>query len=306
MFERPAFEELLFAFADPERALAGGITAPTLALAVRARAWAFIPSGNHEQRDGLNALSQPARDVTLSDIPAGRHIASLLELGPDGEQLRVRDLGPQLRRPDSPLQRGLTSALDYLHVSKRTAVISASVAALGLLYQFGTAPATNLGIPTLVNGNLFKGRLKLSFQLRSEPRFQNARADMATRIRLPELSLYAFRLEQLELGGAAARTPEGMLLDTRWANLRGRVSWLELSVGIHSSKAEPNLWMVLETGVQRERFSLRTVLSRQWETARTRLQATATLRTGPVLSGFFLGAQDNVKSTFGLVGMGAF
>ncbi len=306
MFERPAFEELLFAFADSNRGFSGGFTAPSLALAVRARAWAFIPAGGHEQRDGLNTLAQPARDVTLSDIPAGRHIASLLELGPEGEQVRVRDLGPRLSHADSPLQRGLTSALEYLHVSKRTAIISASVAALGLLYQYGTAPVTGLGIPTLVNTSMFKGRLKMSFQLHSEPRFQNARGDIAVRVRLPELSLRYASVNQVEVGGAATRTAEGVLLDTRWANLRGRVSWLELCVGIHSSRAEPHVWTVLETGVQQDRFSVRTVLSRQWETARSRLQATATLRTGPVLSGVFLGAQENKRHTFGVVGMGAF
>jgi hypothetical protein len=34
--------------------------------------------------------------------------------------------------------------------------------------------------------------------------------------------------------------------------------------------------------------------------------ATSTLRTGPVLSGLFLGTQDNLRRTVGVVGMGTF
>ncbi|WP_238536571.1 hypothetical protein [Stigmatella aurantiaca] len=306
MPDRPSFEELLFSFADPDRALEGGFIAPSLSLAVRSRAWAFVPSGSHGQRDALKALSQPARDVTLSELPAGRHLASFLSLGPDGEQLRVRDLGLRLSRSDSALQKGLNSALDYLHIPKPVAVVSASVVALGLIHQFGTAQATHLGMSPTVSGSFLKKRLNTSLKLQSEPRFQNARADIAARFQLPELPLPALRIEQFEIGGAATRTPEGLLLDTRWTNLRGRLSWLELSVGVHSSRAEPNLWTDFETGVQQEHYSVRAVLSRQWKTARSRLLATATLRTGPVLSGLFLGNQDYVRNTFGLVSMGSF
>ena len=96
------------------------------------------------------------------------------------------------------------------------------------------------------------------------------------------------------------------MLDSRWANLRGRLSWLELCLGVHSDRADPNLWMVLETSVQRERFSVRGVLNQQLRTGHTRLMATATLRTGPVLSGLFVGSNDIVKHTFGVVGMAAF
>ncbi|MDC0714421.1 hypothetical protein POL68_38555 [Stigmatella sp. ncwal1] len=306
MPDRSSFEELLFSFADPERALEGGFIAPSLSLAVRSRAWSFVPSGTHGQRDALKALSQPARDVTLSELPAGRHIVSFLSLGPDGGQLRVRDLGPRLSRSDGALQRGLNSALDTLHIPKPVAVISASVVALGLLHQFGTAQATRLGMTPSVSGTFLKRRLSTSLKLQSEPRFQNARADIAARIQLPELPLPVLRLEQFEVGGIATRTPEGLLLDTRWTNLRGRVSWLELSVGVHSSQAEPSLWMDFETGIQKEHYSVRAVVSRQWATARSRLLATATLRTGPVLSGLFLGSQDHVKNTFGLISMGTF
>lgn len=306
MPERPAFEELLFSFADPERALEGGFTVPSLSLAVRARAWAFVPSRKYEQREVLDTLSQPARDLTVAELPAGRHLVSLLSLGPEGGQLRVRDLGPWLRGPDSPLQKGLYSALDSLHVPRPAAMVSAGVAVLGLVHQFGTARADSLGLPTSLSGSLLGGNLNASIQLHSEPRFRNARADMAARFRLPELPLPAIRFEQLEVGGAAAHTSEGLLLDTRWAALRGRLSWLELSVGVHSSHAEPQLWTDLEASVQRERLSVRAVFSRQWETARFRTMATATLRTGPVLSGLFMGVQGDVKRSFGLIGMGSF
>jgi hypothetical protein len=265
-----------------------------------------MPVRKYEQRDALNTLAQPAKDVTLSELPAGRQLVSLLALGPDGGQVRVRDLGPRLSNPDSPLQKGITSALDYLHIPKPVALLPVGVVALGLLHQFGTAQATSLGLPTSVSGTVLGGRLNGSVQLHSEPHFQNARVDLTVRVRLPELPLPTLRLEQLEVGGAAARTPDGLLLDTRWVNLRGRVSWLELCLGIHSNHAEPALWTVLETGVQRERFSMRAVLSHQWETTRSRLMATATLRTGPVLSGLFMGSQDNVKHTLGLIGMGSF
>jgi hypothetical protein len=311
MPERPAFEEFLFALADPDRALQGGFTAPSLAVAIRAHAWAFVPTGNYEQRDALNTLSQPTREVTLSDVPAGKHLASLLDLGPDADRLRVRELGPRLSGRDSQLQRGIDSALGLLHVPKPAAAVGAGVLALALLNQYGTSPATNLGLPVNVNASLFKGRLGTSFQLTSEPHFKNARADFATRIRLPSLGLRHLSLDLFEVGGVAIRTPEQVTLDSRWANLRGRVSWLQLCVGVHSSQAEPALWTVLETGVQRDRFSLRTVLSHQWQTARSRFQAMATLRTGPVLTGFFMGSADNggaelVKHTVGFIGMGAF
>ncbi|WP_245768366.1 hypothetical protein [Stigmatella aurantiaca] len=306
MPDRGVFEELLFSFADPDRALEGGFVAPSLTLGIRARAWAFLPTQDHQQRDALKALSQPARDVTLSELPAGRHLASFLELGPDGGQVRVRDLGPRLGRSDSALNREFNEALDFLHVPKPAAVVSAGVLALGILHQLGTAKARSLGLPSSVRGRLLGGRMNASIRLQSEPRFRNARADMALRVNLPQLALASLRLEQLEVGGAAARTPEGVLLDTRWANLRGRLSWLELSLGVHSNSADPNLWTVLETGVQRDRFSVRTVLSQQWKTARYRFMATSTLRTGPVLSGLFLGTQDNLRRTFGLVGMGSF
>ena len=305
--ERPAFEELLFSFADPERALQGGFTVPSLSLAVRARAWAFMPSSQrYEQRDALDTLAQPAQDVTLSDLPAGRHLVSFLRLGPEGEHLRVRDLGPWLRGPESPLQRSLNSLFGGVHIPKPVAALTTSAAVLGLVHQFGTSRAQELGLPTSLSGTLFEGRLNASVQLHSEPRFENARADMVARVQLPELPLLPFRAEQFEVGGAAARGPDGILLDRRWAYLRGRVSWLELTVGAHSTHAEPNLWMDLETNVQRDRFGLRTVFSRQWETARTRAMAIATLRTGPVLSGLFFGLQDNVRRSVGLVGMGTF
>lgn len=307
MPERPAFEELLFNFADPERALQGGFYAPSLSLAVRSRAWAFMPLNRNEQRDALDTLSQPAQDMPLSDLPAGRYVASLLDLGDNAGQFRVRDLGPRLRGPDGPLLKGADAALSYFHVPKPVAMASAGVVALGMLYQFGTTPMTDLGLPTSVSGSLLKRSLNLSLQLNSKPRFEEARADMAVRVRLPELPLPGIRIEQFEVGGAAARTPDGLALDTRWARFNGRVSWLEVSLGAHSSMGEPRIWTVLETGIQQERFSVRTVLSRQWETARSRVLATATLRMGPVLSGFFVGDQDNGdKRSFGLVGMGWF
>lgn len=305
MPERPAFEELLFSFADPERALQGGFLVPSLSLAVRSRAWAFMPSRKYEQRDALDTLSQPAQDLTLSELPAGRRLASLLALGPDGDQVRIRDLGYRLRGPDSPLQKGFQSALDFLHIPKPAAMVSAGVAALGLVYQFGTVQVNDLGIPTSVSATTLGGNLNASVQLHSEARFQNARADTSVRFRLPELPLPAIRLEQIEVGAVVARTPERILLDTRWLTLRSRLSWLELSMGVHSSFAEPQLWTDFETSVQRERFSVRAVFSRQWETARFRSLATATLRTGPVLSGLFMGMQGMTR-TFGLVGMGSF
>jgi hypothetical protein len=77
-------------------------------------------------------------------------------------------------------------------------------------------------------------------------------------------------------------------------------------VGVHATHAEPQLWTNLETSVQRDRFSVRAVFSRQWETARFRSLGTATLRTGPVMSGLFLGLQGNAVRSFGLVGMGSF
>ncbi|OJT23961.1 hypothetical protein BO221_16560 [Archangium sp. Cb G35] len=306
MPERPAFEELLFSFADPDRALQGGFLVPSLSLAVRSRAWAFMPSRKYEQRDALDTLSQPAQDLTLSELPAGRRLASLLALGPDGEQVRIRDLGHRLGGPDSPLQKGFQSALDSLHIPKPAALVSAGVAALGLVYQFGTVQVNGLGIPTSASATMLGGKLNASFHLHSEARFQNARADTSVRFRLPELPLPVIRFEQIEVGGAVARTPERILLDTRWITLRSRVSWLEMSMGVHSSFAEPQLWTDFETSVQRERFSVRAVFSRQWETARFRSLATATLRTGPVLSGLFMGLQDNTTRTFGLVGMGSF
>jgi hypothetical protein len=305
--ERPDFEELLFSFADPGRNLEGGFTVPSLSLAVRARAWAFMPSSQkYEQRDALRTLAEPAQDVTLSDLPAGRHLVSLLELGPGGENLRVRDLGPRLSGPDSPLQRNLNALFGRFQVPKPVATLTASAAVLGLVHQFGTAQAQGLGLPTSLSGTTLGGRLNGSIQLHSEPRFKNARADMVARFRLPELPLLAYRAEQIEVGGAAANTDKGLLLDTWWANLRGRVSWLELCVGVHSTHAEPSLWTNVETSVQRERFGLRAAFSRQWETSRTRALAVATLRTGPVFSGLFFGLQDNVKRTFGLVSMGTF
>ncbi len=306
MPDRPSFEELLFVFADPARPWQGNLSAPSLSLAVRSRAWAFMPLNRSEQRDALDTLSQPAQDMPLSELPAGRYVASLLDLGTDSGQFRVRDLGPRLRGPDGPLLKGVDSALKWFHVPKPVALVSASAAALGLLYQFGTAPATDLGLPTSVSATMLKRRLNVSVQLNAKPRFQEARADMAVRYRLPELPLPVLRLEQIEVGGAAARTPDGLLLDTRWAKLISRVSWLELSVGMHSSNTEPSVWTVFETGVQRDRFSVRTIISRQWETARSRVLATATLRVGPLLSGIFVGDQNGSKHTFGLVGMGWF
>ncbi|HYO51958.1 hypothetical protein [Archangium sp.] len=307
--ERPAFEELLFSFADPERALKGGFTVPSLSLAVRSRAWAFVRPGTHEQRDALDALSLPAQEVTLADIPAGRRLATLLNLGPEVEQLRVRDFGPWFRGPSGPLQRVLGSALDKFPGPRTAALATAGVAALGLIYQFGTKRMDSLGLSPVLRGTTLGGGLHASVRLHAEPRFQNARADVMARVRLPEtlrLPLLAGGIEQIEVGGTVAHTADGLLLDTRWANLRARLSWLELSIGVRSSHAEPYLWMDVETSIQRERFSLRAVFSRQWVTARFRSMATATLRTGPVMSGLFVGVHETVGRTFGLVSMGTF
>jgi hypothetical protein len=308
--DRPAFEELLFSFADPDRALEGGFTTPSLSLAVRSRSWGFISTGNREQRDALGSLSESLKDLTMAELPAGRSLVSLLALGDDGGQVRLRDLGPRLSGPQGFIQKGVDSALAFLHVSRPVAAVSASVAALGLLYQFGTKPVNSLGVPLSVSGTLLRGHLNTTVQLNSEPRFQNARTDIAVRVRMPELlTLGTWRLDQIEVGSALARTADGLLLDTRWANLRGRISWLELCLGAHSSQGDPAIWSVLETGVQREHFSVRAVLNHQWATARTRLMATATLRTGQVLSGFFIGGQDTqelAKHTFGLIGTGVF
>ena len=308
--ERPAFEELLSTFADPDRALRGGFTVP-LAVAIRARGWAFVPTERFEQREALGSLSDPLRDLTMSELPAGRQLVSLLALGENGEQVKIRDLGPRLSAADGRLQQGLNWTLDFFRISKPVAVASAGAAALAMLYQFGTAPATGLGIPVSLSGTLIKNRLNTSLLLNSEPRFKNVRADISARVQLPELTLKHMHLDQVEVGGAAQRTDEGMKLDTRWANIRGRVSWLELCLGTHSSHGDPALWTVLETGVQRDRFSLRAMISRQWQTTHSRLTATATLRTGQVLSGLFLGNQDNgplnnQNHTFGVVSTGVF
>jgi hypothetical protein len=302
---RPAFEELLFTFADPERALEGGFSVPSLSLAVRARAWAFVGRGTYERREALDTLAMPARDATLSELPGGRQLAALLELGPEAGQLRVRELGPWLRGPDSPLQEALRSALVEYPGLKTAAVLTGGAAVLGLVHQFGTAQASSLGLSPVLRGSTLGGHLDASVQLHAQPRFRDVRGNMVARLRLPELSP-ALRIEQLEVGGTAAHTPEGLLLDTRWVNLRARLSWLTLSMGVHSSHAEPDPWMNVETSLQRESFGLRAVVSRQWESARSRTLGTATLRTGPVLSGLFIGLQGDARSTFGLVSMGAF
>ncbi|WP_395827718.1 hypothetical protein [Archangium violaceum] len=307
--DRPAFEELLWYFADPGRALQGGFTVPSLSLAVRARAWAFVPPGTREQREARDAFSLATQDVTLSEIPAGGRLASFLELGPEGERFRVRDLGHWLSGPQSPIQAAVRPWLERLPGQETTAVIAAGVAGLGLAYQFGTAHAQSLGLTPEVRGTLLQGRLHASVRLQTEPHFKNARADVGARLLLPEslrLPQIGGRLEQLEVGGSAARGPEGLLLDSRWATLRGRLSWLELALGVHSNSADPYIWTDLETCVRRERFDLRAVFSRQWMTMRTYTTATATLRTGPVLSGLFLGMQGTLRRTFGLVSMGSF
>jgi hypothetical protein len=304
--ERPAFEELLVSFADPERALQDGFTVPSLSLAVRSRAWAFVRSGTYEQGEAWGALSLPAQDLALSELPGSHRLVTLLNLDPGVEQLRVRDLGPWFRGPDGPLQRVLRSTLDRFPGSRTGATAAAGVAALGLIYQLGTERAHSLGLSPLLRGSTLGGRLHASVELHSEPRFHNARADVAASYQLPEtLRLLSGRVEHLEVGGTAARTPGGVQLDTRWANLRGRVSWVELRVGVRSTHAEPYLWMDVETSVQREHFGLRAVVGRQWVTASMRSMATATLRTGPVLSGLFLGVQD-AKRAFGLISTGSF
>jgi hypothetical protein len=309
--ERPAFEELLSSFADPGRALRGGFTVPSLSLAVRSRAWAFVQPGPCEQKQMWDVLSMPAQDVALSELPggAGHHLVSLLKLDPSVERLRVREVGPWFRGPSGPVQGFLQATLDKFPGSKTGAMATAGVAALGLVYQFGTQRIQNLGLAPVVRGTTLGGRLRGTLALQSEPHFQNARADMSARVLLPEtlqLPLPAGRIEQLEFGGTAARTPTGLLIDARWANLQARISWLELIMGVHSTQADPYLWMDVQTIVQREQFGLRAVFSRQWTTAHIRTTATATLRMGPVLSGLFVGADGYAGHSFGLIGMGAF
>ncbi len=304
--ERPAFEELLVSFADPERALRDGFTVPSLSLAVRSRAWAFVRPDSYEQQEAWSALSLPAQDLVVSDLPGGARLVTLLKLDPEVEELRVGDLGPWLRGPNGPLRKLLHSTLDKLPGPRKGAEVAAGVAALGLIYQFGTERAHGLGLSPVLRGTTLGGSLSGSVELRSEPRLRNARVDVMASYRLPAaLRLLTGPVEQLEVGGTAARTDEGLLLDTRWVNLRGRVSWLELRVGVHSTHAEPYLWMDVETLVQREHFGLRAVVSRQWGTASFRSMGTATLRTGPVLSGLFLGVQGAGR-TFGLLSMGTF
>ncbi len=307
--ERPAFEELLLSFADPQRALEGGFTVPNLSLAVRARAWGFVRPGAREQREAWDVLALSSQDLTLSDIPAGGRLAKFLELGPEGEHFRVHDLGPWLRGPNSPIQKTLRPFLDRLPGQETTAIVAAAVVGVGLAYQFGTAQAEALGLSPEVRGTTLGGRLRTTVRLQTEPHFQNARADVTARFRLPEtlrLPRLGAQLELLEVGGTAARVPEGFLIDGRWAHLRGRLSWLEMSFGVRSNHAEPLLWMDLETIMRRDRFDLRAVFSHQWVTTRTQAMATATLRTGPVLSGLFVGIQGRVRHSFGLVSMGAF
>lgn len=307
--ERAVFDELLLSFADPDRALAGGFTVPSLSLAVRARAWAFVQPGAREQREAWDVLALSAQDVTLSELPAGTRLGSLMGLGPEAERFRVRDFAPWFRGPNGPLQQTLRPMLQYLPGEEKGAMLMASVVGLGLAYQFGTARAQALGLTPLFQGSMFKGRLRASIQVQTEPHFQNARADVAARIQLPEslrLARIGGKLEQLEVGGSAARNAEGFLLDDRWVHLRGRLSWLELTLGVRAKHDDPPLWMDVETNVRRDCFGLRTVVSYQWETTRTLTTATASLRTGPVLSGLFVGLEGTVKHTFGLVSMGTF
>jgi hypothetical protein len=307
--DRPAFEELLVSFADPERALKGGFTVPSLSLAVRSRAWAFVQPGAREQREAWDVLSQPAQDVPLSELPGGGRLASFLNMGPEGERMRVHELGPWLRGPQGPIQSRLHSLLESLPGKRTTAILAASALGIGLAYQFGTAQAQSLGLSPVVSGTMLGGHLRTSAYLQTEPHFKNARTDVSARIILPEslrLPLLFGQVEQLELGGTAARTDEGFLLDARWARLRGRMSWVELTLGARSNHAEPFPWMDLETTVRRENFDVRALFSHQWVTARTFAMATASVRTGPVLSGFFGGLQGSEKRTFGLISMGTF
>lgn len=309
--DRPAFEELLSSFADPGRALRDGFTVPSLSLAVRSRSWAFVQPGQCDQKQMWDVLAMPAQEVPLSELPggAGHHLVSLLKLDPEVERLRVRELGPWFRGPSGPLQSLLQSTLDKFPGSRTGAMATAGVAALGLVYQFGTQRMQNLGLTPVIRGTTLGGRLRGTIALHSEPHFQNARADISARVLLPEmlqLPLPAGRIEQLEFGGTAARTPTGLLIDARWANLRARISWLELIMGVRSTQADPYLWMDVQTIVQRDQFGLRAVFSRQWTTEHLRGMATATLRTGPVLSGLFVGADGYAGRSFGLISMGAF
>jgi hypothetical protein len=303
------FEELLLSFADPERALKGGFAVPSLSLAVRSRAWVFVQPGGRAPQEAWEVLSQPAQDLPLSELPAGGHLAAFLKMGPEGERLRVHELGPWLRGPQGPLHSRLRPMLEGLPGKETTATLAAGVLGIGLAYQFGTAQAQALGLSPVLSGTMLGGHLHASAHLQTEPHFQNARTDVTARLTLPEtlrLSLLGGQVEQLEVGGTAARNPEGFLLDARWARLRGRMSWVELTLGIRSNHAEPIPWMDLETTLRRERFDVRALVSHQWLTARTFAMATATLRTGPVLSGFFGGLQGATKHTFGLVSMGTF
>jgi hypothetical protein len=307
--ERPAFEELLFSFADPERALKGGFTVQSLSLAVRSRAWAFVQPGARVPKEAWEVLSQPAQDIPLSELPAGGHLVSFLKMGPEAERMRVNEIGPWLRGPQGPIHSRLRPMLESLPGKETTAMLAAGVMGIGLAYQFGTAQAQALGLSPVLSGTTLGGRLHASAYLHTEPRFQNARTDVSARLLLPEtlrLPLLGGQVEHLEVGGTAARTAEGFLLDARWARMRGRVSWVELTLGVRSNHAEPLPWMDLETTMRRERFDVRALVSHQWLTARTFALATATLRTGPVLSGFFGGLQGSAKHTFGLVSMGTF
>jgi hypothetical protein len=199
--------------------------------------------------------------------------------------------------------------LDRLPGKETTAIVAASVAGIGLAYQFGTLQAQALGLSPELRGTTLGGRLHASVQLQTEPHFKNARADVTASFRLPEtlrLPSLGAQLELIEVGGTAARVPEGLLLDARWAHVRGRMSWIELTLGVRSNHAEPIPWMDLETVMRRDRFDLRAVVSHQWVTTRTQAMGAATLRTGPVLSGLFIGIQGRVRHSFGLVSMGSF
>jgi hypothetical protein len=304
-----AFEELLLSFSDVHRGLQGGFQVQPLSLAIRSRARGFLAPGPREEAEAQGVLSIPVQEMTWSDLPGGPELATHLYGKPDVENLRVRDFGTWLRGPEGPLEKAVGEVLRSFPGGKPAAVVSGSVAALGLIYQYGTAPAHALGIEPVVRASLFGRRLRTSLRLDSGPRFENARVDLASHFALPEqlqLPLLGGRIELVEAGVTAQRIRDEIVVDTRWARVRARLAWLELVGGVRANVYEPHLWMDMEGRLRIERLSLRALGATQPSTGRWYGTATAMLHMSSFLSGVFLSMHGPLQHTMGFVTMAMF
>jgi hypothetical protein len=306
--ERGAFQELLTFLAQPTTTRPEGFVTPPLSLAVRSRAVGFVSSDPIPENALWDALGAEAMDMPVSELPGGTQIRTFFRRGPE-DSMRLRDLGPLLRSRDGPFRSTLRALLGNAAGAEMVGNVAIAAAVMGAVSKWGTLRAMQLGLAPTIMHQTDDQRWASAATLYSEPNFVNARVDLSTRLKLPELFALGGEAHEefVEVGITTAGAGSWeKALSSRWAKVRTHTERIDLALGVRSNQGEPFVWSEAELAFREKWFAVQSTVRHAFGTGQLHLLTTLTIQTGSAMWGVYGTVQTPGTRTVGLLAMAVF